>query len=74
VQFDGGGGYDSVNYYSGSSSGYLYGRSNYGSVIDQVFETQFNGVESVLANIRQSHKLKTDLAALEFVFQKLGRK
>jgi subtilisin family serine protease len=74
VQFDGGGGWDYIDYYSSSKKGYLYGRSDYGSLIDQVFETQFNGVESVLARVRSSHRLKTDLAALEFAFQKWGRK
>src|SRR5439155_23819062 len=69
VQFDGGSGYDYIGYYSSSKGGHLIGRSNYGSLIDQVFATQFNGVEAVLAHVRSTHKLKTDLAALEFAFQ-----
>ena len=32
------------------------------------------GVEEVLATVRGSHKLKTDLAALEYYFQRLGRR
>jgi len=73
VQFDGNGGYDTIDYYS-SGKGLLYGRSNYGSLIDQVFETQFNGVESVLAHVRSTHRLKTDMAALEYAFQKYSWK
>jgi hypothetical protein len=74
VRFDGGGGLDTIDYYSSGKSGYLYGRSHYGSLIDQAFETQFNGIELVQARLRSAHRLKMDLAALEFVFQKYGRK
>jgi len=73
VRFDGGGGYDAIDYYSSGKHGYLYGRSNYGSLIDQIFETQFNGVEAVLARVRSNQKLKTDLAALEFYYRSVGR-
>lgn len=74
VVFDGGGGQDRVAYYSSHRPGYLYGRSHYGSIADQTFETQFFGVESVLATVRATHKLRTDLAALEYYFQRIGRK
>jgi hypothetical protein len=42
-------------------------------VTDGALATQFLGVESVLASIRTSHKLQTDLAALDFVFRRIGR-
>jgi subtilisin family serine protease len=74
VSFDGGGGIDNIDYYSSSKGGRLYGRSHYGAIVDQVFETQFSGIESLLARVRSSHKLKTDLAALEFYYQRIGRK
>lgn len=74
VSFDAGGGYDQIDYYSASSSGRLYGRSHYGTIVDQAFETYFSATESVTARVRQVHKLKTDLAAVEFYFQKIGRK
>jgi hypothetical protein len=74
VQFEGGGGYDSIDFYANGKNPSLYGRSNYGSIVDQAFETQFSGVESVLANIRANQKLRTDLAALEYAFQKVGKK
>lgn len=72
--FDGGGGLDRVDYYTSRPASYLYGRANYGSIVDQAFETQFFGVESVLASLRNVHRVKTDLAALEFHFRKMGRK
>lgn len=72
AQFDGGGGSDSVEYYSSSKSSYLYGRADYGSLVDQAMQTQFNGVESVLARLRSSHRLKADLAALEFYYGRIG--
>jgi subtilisin family serine protease len=72
AQFDGGGGHDSVDYYSSSRSSYLYGRSDYGLFVDQALRTQFNGVDSVLARLRASHRLKTDLAALEFYYRRIG--
>jgi subtilisin family serine protease len=70
VQFDGGGGYDWIDYYSASKNCYLYGRSQYGALLDQVFETHFSSVESLVAHVNANHKLKSDLAALEWVFQK----
>jgi subtilisin family serine protease len=74
VQFDGGAGNDSVSYYEAGKTASLYGRSNYGAISDQLFSTQFMGVESVMASVRSSQKLRTDLAALDFAFQQMGRK
>jgi hypothetical protein len=74
VAIDGGGGHDRVEYYSSNRPSHLYGRSNYGAIIDQTYETQFFGVEGVLAHVRSNHKLKTDLAALAYYFQRIGRK
>ncbi|MBW8883846.1 MAG: S8 family serine peptidase, partial [Planctomycetia bacterium] len=74
VQFDGGGGYDAVNYYQASKNASLSARSNYGQINDQLFATQFSGVEAVMATVRSSQRLRTDLAALDFAFQKMGRK
>ncbi len=74
VQFDGGGGYDSVNYYQAAKNASLYARSSYGQINDQIFATQFSGVEAMMASVRSSQRLRTDLAALDFAFQKMGRK
>jgi hypothetical protein len=74
VLFDGGGGYDSIDYYQAGKNAALYGRSSYGQISDQIFATQFTGVESIMANVRASQRLRTDFAALEFAFQKLGRR
>lgn len=74
AQFDGRGGYDTIDYYSSIKSSLLYGRANYGTIVDQIFETQFNGVEATLAHVRTNHKLKTDLAALDFAFRKFNWK
>jgi subtilisin family serine protease len=74
LQFDGGGGYDSVNYYQAARNASLYGRSSYGQINDQIFATQFSGVEAVMASVRSSQRLRTDLAALDFAFQRMGRK
>jgi hypothetical protein len=74
VQFDGGGGYDSVNYYQAAKNASLYGRSSYGQISDQIFATQFSGVEAVMASVRSNQRLRTDLLALDFAFQKMGRK
>jgi subtilisin family serine protease len=71
--FSGGGGFDSVEFYTSSRTGRLEGRGNRGLIADTVFATQFAEVESLLAIVRTSHRLRTDLAAVEFVFQKIGR-
>jgi hypothetical protein len=71
--FDGGGGYDRIDYYAAGKTAALYGRSSYGAIVDSAFETQFSGMEAVLARARSSQKLKTDLAVLDFTFQKLSR-
>jgi hypothetical protein len=72
AQFDGGGGYDSIGYYSSTKNSRLYAQSHYGAVVDQVFKTEFNGIESFQAQVRSAHKLKAELAALEFAFQRWG--
>ncbi len=74
VAFDGGGGYDTVDYATAGRNARLYGRAAYGSIVDQAFETQFADAEAVTARVRSVHKLKTDLAGIEFYFQRLGRK
>ncbi len=71
--FEGGGGYDYIDYYAAGKTASVYGRSNYGAIVDSAFETQFSGIETILARARSNQKLKTDLAALEFTFQKYGR-
>jgi len=73
VQFDGGGGYDMLDYYASGKTTYFYGRSDYGSLLDQAFQADFFSVESVLAHVRRSQRLKTDLAALDFAFKKWDR-
>jgi subtilisin family serine protease len=73
AMFDGGGGYDHVEYYAVAKNPSLYGRGAYGRILDQLFETQFSGVESLVAQTRSSQKLKADLAALDYAFQKFTR-
>jgi subtilisin family serine protease len=73
VQFNGGGGFDYVDYYANDLSPSVYGRNSYGDIVDQAFETQFSGVEMMLARVRATQRLKSDLAALDYAFQKMGR-
>ena len=73
VQFNGGGGFDYIDYYAADQTPSIYGRGGYGDIIDQAFETQFSGVEMMLARVRTSQQLKSDLAALDYAFQKIGR-
>jgi hypothetical protein len=51
----------------------LEGRGNRGLIADTVFATQFAEVESLLAIVRTSHRLRTDLVAVDFAFQRIGR-
>jgi subtilisin family serine protease len=71
--FSGGGGFDSVEFYTSSRTGRLEGRGNRGLIADTVFATQFAEVESLLAIVRTSHRLRTDLVAVDFAFQRIGR-
>ncbi|HEY2414717.1 MAG TPA: S8 family serine peptidase [Pirellulaceae bacterium] len=73
VQFNGGGGFDYIDYYAADLTPSIYGRGGYGDIIDQAFETQFSGVEMMLARVRTSQRLQSDLAALDYAFQKIGR-
>jgi hypothetical protein len=72
--FVGGGGWDTVDYSTTARGARLYGRAHYGAIVDRAFETQFSEVEAVLARVRSAHKFKADLAALEFYFQRIGRR
>jgi hypothetical protein len=73
ARFDGGGGTDSIGYYSSTKNSRLYALAHYGTVVDQVFRTEFNGIESFQARVRPAHRLRAELAALEFAFQRWGR-
>jgi hypothetical protein len=71
--FDGGGGYDQVDFYPTSREPRLRGRDDRGSINDGALATEFAAVESLLASVRKNHKLRTDLKAIDFVFRKIGR-
>lgn len=71
--FNGGGGFDLIDYYAAGKTASIYGRNSYGAILDSAFETQFTGVETILARTRSTQKLRTDLAVLDFTFQKMGR-
>jgi hypothetical protein len=73
ARFDGGGGTDSISYYSSTKNSRLYAQAHYGTVVDQVFRTEFNGIESFQARVRSAHRLRAELSALEFAFQRWGR-
>ena len=70
--FDGGGGSDTIDFYTASKSSSLFGRRKEGSITDGAFATQFSNAETILANVRSAHHLQTDLDALDFVFKRIG--
>ena len=71
-RFDGGDGFDQVNFYTAGKQSWLGGQGQAGWVYAPGFTTEFAEVESLLAHVRTKHKLRTDLAALDYVFRKIG--
>lgn len=74
VEFDGRGGNDSLEYLTASRNSSLTGRGSDGTLADAVFSTEFASVESLLASVRQSHRLHEDLVAVDFFYRRIGRK
>jgi hypothetical protein len=74
AHFDGRGGNDALEFYTASNSCTLRGRDNAGAIADALFATEFTSVESVLASVRQSHRLSEDLAAADFFYRRIGRR
>jgi hypothetical protein len=73
VYFDGAGGWDQVDFYSSTTRPRLRGRDDRASLTDGAFATELAGVESLLASVRKNHRLQTDLAAIDFIFRRIGR-
>ena len=74
VSFDGRGGSDSLEFLTANRNSQLTGRDYTGVAADAIFATEFTNVEEVLASVRASHRLATDLAAADFVYRQIGRK
>jgi subtilisin family serine protease len=74
ARFDGRGGSDALEFYTSSESSTLRGRDDAGAIADALFATEFTSVESVLASVRQSHRLSEDLAAADFFYRRIGRR
>jgi hypothetical protein len=72
VRFFGSAGWDTVEYYTTGTRGWLGGRGPSGWVYNPGLITEFAEVESLLAHVRSKQKLSTDLAALDFWFRKIG--
>jgi subtilisin family serine protease len=73
VEFNGGSGSDTVDFYTAGTTSRLSGRSNSGLLTDSVFATQFNEIESLLANVRAMQDFQTDLVTIDFLFRRIGR-
>jgi hypothetical protein len=72
VRFDGGDGYDQVNFYTAGKHSWLGGQGETGWVYAPGYTTEFAEVESLLAHVRAKQKLSTELTALDYVFRKIG--
>jgi hypothetical protein len=72
ARFDGEGGYDEVRFYTAGKQSWLGGQGSTGWVYAPGFTTEFAEVESLLAHVRAKHKLRTDLAAFDYVFRRIG--
>ena len=72
LRFDGDAGFDEVNFYTAGKQSWLGGRGDTGWVYAPGFTTEFAEVESLLAHVRAKHKLRTDLAALDYFFRRIG--
>jgi Ca2+-binding RTX toxin-like protein len=70
--FSGGEGWDRVDYYVTGKKGWLGGSGETGWVHATGFTTEFAEVESLLAHARARQKLRTELAALDYLFRKIG--
>ncbi|HEX5104498.1 MAG TPA: S8 family serine peptidase, partial [Pirellulaceae bacterium] len=74
VAFDGRGGDDSLEFFTASDHSLLSARRDSGAIADALFATEFTNVESVLASVRQSHRLAEDLQAVDFFYRRVGRR
>ncbi|MCI0358956.1 MAG: S8 family peptidase [Planctomycetaceae bacterium] len=72
LRFEGGDGFDRVDFYTAGKRSWLGGQGDTGWVYAPSFTTEFTDVESLLAHVRSKHKLSTELAALDYVFRKIG--
>ena len=72
VQFQGGGGQDTVDFTTTGRQSSLGGRADAGWIAALGYTTEFSEVESLLANVRMGDRVSTDLAALDFVFRRIG--
>jgi hypothetical protein len=73
VEFNGGSGSDTVDFYTAGTTSRLSGRSNSGLLTDSVVAAQFNEIESLLANVRAMQDFQTDLVTIDFLFRRIGR-
>jgi hypothetical protein len=83
VRFYGGAGTDRVNFYTAGSDSWLGGRRDTGWVyapasaapgytVASGYTTELAAIESLLAHTRAKHRLHTELAALDYLFRKIG--
>jgi subtilisin family serine protease len=72
LRYDGGEGFDQVDFYTAGKRSWLGGQDSTGWVYAPGFTTEFAEVESLLAHARAKHKLSTELAALDYIFRKIG--
>lgn len=83
VRFYGGAGTDQVNFYTASTDSWLGGRKDTGWVYAPAsastgnkaapgYTTELAAIESLLAHTRVKHRLHTELAALDYLFRKIG--
>jgi hypothetical protein len=72
VRFYGGAGRDQVNFYTAGKESWLGGRGSTGWVYAPGYTTELADIESLLAVTRAKHRLHTELAALDYLFRKIG--
>ncbi len=82
MRFHGGAGTDQVNFYTTGSDSWLGGRKSTGWVYAPAnaapgypgsgYTTELAEIESLLAHTRAKHRLHTELAALDYLFRKIG--
>ena len=72
ARFYAGAGFDEVHFHTAGKPAWIGGQGNTSTLRSQGFTTELADAETLLAYAKAKHKLRTELAALDYLFRKIG--
>ena len=72
ARFYAGAGFDEVHFHTAGKPGWIGGQDSTGTLRSQGFTTELADAETLLAYAKAKHKLRTELAALDYLFRRIG--